>query len=110
MALPDQVAETPAGKPFAPDVPELEIPVAPVVVCVIGVKGVLIHKVGVEDAAVAVLFAETVPVNATLTALAAEFDSVIFPDGEPVAPEVSLTYTFVAATVPPAAPITIEGV
>ena len=38
-----QDAETPAGKPLG-----VSIPVAPVVVCVIEVNGVLIHKVGVE--------------------------------------------------------------
>jgi hypothetical protein len=36
------------------------IPVTPVVVCVILVKAVLIHKVGVDDAAETVLFAVTV--------------------------------------------------
>ena len=50
-----QAAVTPAGKPNAEP-----IPVAPVVVCVILVKGVLIHKVGVEDAAVTVFAGFTV--------------------------------------------------
>ena len=51
----DQVAFTPAGNPvYAP------IPVAPVVVWVIFVKGVLIHKVGVLDAALAVFAAVTI--------------------------------------------------
>ena len=62
-----QVAETPAGKPFAPETPSLEIPVAPVVVCVIAVKAVLIHKVGVLEAAPAVLFGVTVIVPVALT-------------------------------------------
>jgi hypothetical protein len=44
-------AVTPAGKPVA-----APIPVAPVVVCVIAVSAVLIHNVGVLDAAVTVLF------------------------------------------------------
>ena len=61
------VAETPAGKPFAPLTPLLEMPVAPVVLCVIAVKAVLIHKVGVEEAAVVVLLAFTVIVPVALT-------------------------------------------
>lgn len=54
-----QVAVTPAGKVVA-----VPIPVAPVVVCVIAVNGVLIHKVGVELATEAVLSALTVAVTA----------------------------------------------
>jgi len=65
---PDQVALTPAGKPFAPDTPLFAIPVAPVVVCVILVIAVLIQTVGVDDAALAVLFAFTVMVPVALTA------------------------------------------
>lgn len=61
------VADTPVGKPLAPDTPLLDIPVAKVVTCVIFVKGVLIHKVGVEEAAAAVLFAVTVIVPVALT-------------------------------------------
>ena len=49
------VAVTPAGKPVA-----VPIPVAPVVVCVILVSAVLIHSVGLLDAAPAVLFGVTV--------------------------------------------------
>ena len=45
-----QAALTPAGNPVA-----VPMPVAPVVACVIFVKAVLIHKVGVLDAAPAVL-------------------------------------------------------
>ena len=60
------VALTPAGNPFAPDTPEFEIPVAPVVVCVIAVNAVLIHNVGVVLAAVEVLVAVTVTVIAPL--------------------------------------------
>jgi len=51
----DQFADTPAGKPVA-----VPIPVAPVVVCVIGVRAVLIHNVGIEEAAPNVLVAVTV--------------------------------------------------
>ena len=49
-----QVAETPNGKPFAPETPLLLIPVAPVVLCVIAVNAVLRHTVGVVDAVPAV--------------------------------------------------------
>jgi len=49
-----QAAVTPIGKPVA-----APIPVAPVVVCVIAVSAVLIHKVGVLEAALTVLFALT---------------------------------------------------
>ena len=48
-------AVTPAGNPVA-----VPIPVAPVVVCVIGVNNVLIHNIGVDEAAVAVLLGITV--------------------------------------------------
>ena len=67
ITFPAHVAETPAGKPFAPDTPLLEIPVATVVAWVIFVKAVLIHKVGVLDAAPAVLFAVTVIVPVAFT-------------------------------------------
>ncbi len=60
MVLEAQLALTPGGKPFAPETPELEMPVAPVTAWVIFVKAVLIHKVGVADAAPAVLAAVTV--------------------------------------------------
>ena len=50
-----QDAVTPAGRPVG-----VPIPVAPVVVCVIAVRGVLIHNVGVEDAVPAVLSGVTV--------------------------------------------------
>jgi len=61
MVLEAQAAVTPAGSPVA-----VPMPVAPVVVCTILVKGVLMHKVGVEDAAPTVLFAETVIVPAAV--------------------------------------------
>ena len=48
-------ALTPAGNPVAEP-----IPVAPVVAWVISASDVLIHSVGVDDAAPAVLFAVTV--------------------------------------------------
>ena len=50
-----QDAVTPAGRPVG-----VPIPVAPVVVCVIAVRGVLIHNVGVEDAIPTVLPGVTV--------------------------------------------------
>ena len=46
MVFPTQVAVTPAGNPEA-----APMPVAPVVVCVIGVIATLIHTVGVDDGA-----------------------------------------------------------
>ena len=57
-----QPAVTPPGKPVA-----APIPVAPVVVCVIGVKAVLIQSVGADDAAPTVMFAVTVIVPVALT-------------------------------------------
>jgi hypothetical protein len=61
------VALTPAGKPFAPDTPELEIPVAPVVAIVILVSAEFLHKVGEEDGAAAVLVAVTIIVPVAFT-------------------------------------------
>ena len=55
MVLLAHVAVTPEGKPIA--VPML---VASVVLCVIGVNGVLEHKVGVLEAALTVLLGRTV--------------------------------------------------
>ena len=56
-----QDAVTPAGRPVG-----VPIPVAPVVVCVIAVSGVLMHKVGVEEAAPTVLSDVTVSVPVAL--------------------------------------------
>ena len=56
-----QDAMTPAGSPVA-----VPIPVAPVVMCVIAVSAVLIHSVGVEEAALAVLSGVTVIVPVAL--------------------------------------------
>ena len=52
-----QDAVTPAGRPVA-----VPMPVAPVVVCVMAVKAVLMHRVGVEEAVPAVLSGVTVMV------------------------------------------------
>ena len=57
-----QEAETPAGSPVA-----VPIPVAPVVVLVMAVRGVLIHKVGFAEAVPAVLFGFTLIVPVALT-------------------------------------------
>ena len=57
-----QAAETPAGSPVA-----VPMPVAPVVACVIFVNAVLIHKVGVLDAAPAILSGVTVMVPVAFT-------------------------------------------
>ena len=68
IVLEDQLALNPAGKPLPPDTPAFEIPVAPVVLWVIFTSAVLIHKVGVVEAALAVLAGVTtiVPVAFTL--------------------------------------------
>ena len=57
IVLVAHAAVTPVGKPVG-----APIPVAPVVVCVIGVSTTPTHKVGDDDAAVTVLFALTVMV------------------------------------------------
>ena len=57
-----QAAVTPVGKPVA-----VPIPVAPVVVCVIAVSAVLIHNVGVLEAALTVLLGVTVIVPVAFT-------------------------------------------
>ena len=62
MVLDAKAAVTPAGKPVA-----VPIPVAPVVAWVILVKAVLMHKVGVDDPAPAVLFGVTVIVPVAFT-------------------------------------------
>ena len=56
------MATTPVGKPIGKP-----IPVAPVVVCVILVSAVLMHKVGVDEAAPAVLTALTIIVPVAFT-------------------------------------------
>ena len=62
IVLDAQVAVTPAGSPVA-----VPIPVAPVVVCVMFVIAVLIQRVGVEEAAPAVLSEVTVIVPVAFT-------------------------------------------
>ena len=64
IVLEAQAAVTPAGNPVADP-----IPVAPVVVWVISVKAVLIHKVGFELAAEAVLSSVKVIVELALVTL-----------------------------------------
>lgn len=56
-----QLAVTPSGSPVL-----IPIPVAPVVVWVISVIRVLMHRVGVEEAAVTVLFGVTIMVPVAL--------------------------------------------
>ena len=68
IVLEAQCAFTPAGKPLAPVTLSLEIPVAPVVAMVMLVSAVLIHSVGDEDGAPAVLFAVMVMVPVAFTA------------------------------------------
>ena len=55
IVFPEKAAVTPAGKPVA-----VPMPVAPVVVWVIEVNTVFTHRVGVDDAALAVLAGVTV--------------------------------------------------
>ena len=55
MVLASQAAVTPLGKPVA-----VPIPVAPVVICAIGVKIVLIHNVCGPDDGVTVLLGFTI--------------------------------------------------
>ena len=62
MVLVAQAAVTPAGSPVA-----VPIPVALVVVCVIAVRAVLMHRVGVEEAAPTVLSGVTVMVPVAFT-------------------------------------------
>ena len=62
IVLAAHAAVTPAGKPVA-----VPIPVAPVVVCVIAVNAVLIHNVGVLDAALTVFAGVTVIVPVAVT-------------------------------------------
>ena len=68
VVFPAQVALTPAGRPFTPEVPSFAIPVALVVRCVIFVSTVLIHKLWVDEATPTVLagFTTIVPVAATV--------------------------------------------
>ena len=68
IVFPAHVADTPVGNPFAPDTPEFDIPVAPVVVWVMLVIAVLIHTVGVDDGTEAVLAGVTVIVPVAFTA------------------------------------------
>ena len=63
ITLAAHAAVTPAGRPTA-----APIPVAPVVAWVIATSAVLIHSVGVDEAAPAVLFGVTVIVPVALTA------------------------------------------
>ncbi len=54
------------------------IPVAPVVLCVIGVRSVLIHSVGEVDAGEAVLSGLTVIVPVALTVLQDPFKGTVY--------------------------------
>ena len=63
ITLAAHAAVTPAGKPVG-----APMPVAPVVVCVMLVKAVFTHKVGVDEATPTVLLIETVIVPVAFTA------------------------------------------
>ena len=62
--LEDQDAVTPAGRPVA-----VPMPVAPVVVWVMGVSAVFVHSVGVEEATLTVWSGVTVMVPVAFTPL-----------------------------------------
>ena len=62
IVLDAKAAVTPVGNPVA-----VPIPVAPVVAWVIAVNAVLIHNVGDDEAAPAVLFGVTIIVPVALT-------------------------------------------
>ena len=62
IVLPAQEAVTPAGNPVG-----VPIPVAPVVVWVIGVRATLMHTVGEDEAALVVLAVMTVIVPVAFT-------------------------------------------
>ena len=62
IVLDAKEAVTPAGNPVA-----VPIPVAPVVAWVMFVNAVLIHRVGEEEAAPAVLFGVTIMVPVAVT-------------------------------------------
>ena len=62
MVLDAQEAVTPAGRPLA-----VPMPVAPVVVSVIAVNAVLMHRVGVVEAAPTVLSGVTIIVPVAFT-------------------------------------------
>ena len=67
IVLDVQAALTPGGNPLPPETPAPEIPVAPVVLWVIFVKAEPMHKVGVVEAAPAVLAAVTIIVPVAFT-------------------------------------------
>ena len=67
MIFAAHVAETPAGKPLAPDTPLFDIPVATVVAIVMLVNAVLIHRVGDDEGVPTVVFALTVIVPVAFT-------------------------------------------
>ncbi len=73
-------AETPAGNPVAVPIPVAPL-VAPFVECVMFVNTVLTHNVGVEDAALTVLFGLTVNV----------LDAVAVPQLPPLEVKVKVT-------------------
>ena len=62
IILAAHAADTPAGKPFAPDTPLFDMPVALVVAIVILVNAVLMHTVGEEDGEPAAFVGVTVKV------------------------------------------------
>ena len=86
MVFDAKVALTPVGKPFAPDTPLFDIPVAPVVVWVmLGEMAVFIHSVGVDEATPTVLltFKVCVPLAGAEPALPSGEATVMLPEVVP---------------------------
>ena len=99
-----QAAVTPDGKPVA-----VPIPVAPVVVCVTGVSAVLIHNVGVDDAALTVLAAVTVIVPVAFTVPQPPVNGMLYvntPDAVGV-PLIVIVFDAQAAVTPDGNPVAV---
>ena len=94
MVFDAKAAVTPDGNPVA-----VPIPVAPVVLCVIAVNAVLMHKIGVEDAAPAVLFGVTIMVPVAVTLPQPPVKVTVY-ENEPDAVGVPLIVTTLANQLP----------
>jgi hypothetical protein len=99
-----QAAVTPDGRPVA-----VPIPVAPVVVCVIGVSTVLTHNVGVEEPAPTVLAGVTVIVPVALTVPQPPVSGILYvntPDAAGV-PLIVIVFAAHAAVTPDGRPVAV---
>ena len=104
IVLDAQDAETPVGKPVA-----VPMPVAPVVVCVTGVSAVLIHSVGVAEAALTVLAAVTVIVPVAFTVPQPPVSGMLYvntPDAVGV-PLIVIVFAAQAAVTPDGKPVAV---